>query len=645
MWCRYNSAVPDWSYHSLFKPLLFRLPARTAENVTLTAVATLAALPGGKKVLQFFGDMQPDVRVRVNQAFTSPVGLGAGFALTRVAAEGLCEFGFGFIEIGPITAQPVDGKVELVDEAITWQNLPINPGLDWYAQEFAGETLPLPLGLRIAHLPGTTCEEAKEQLQQIKEKLGHASSFACIDTRWAILNWNSQAIVEYLSNAKSLFERVLLLVQPDSSEKQTDTLIRAGTEADIAGFMVGGGTRDARGDLSFSALGTGTAAPLCKHLREAIPTAVIIAADAAGQPADALSLLAAGANFVSMYSGFVFAGPGLPKRINEALMAQKFHAALPRKPYAVSSIRHSAWIAFALVGLGLIVTATAAMTVGLTSVILPYDETFVRLQRQGFNQISPHLLHFMEHDRITYAGTAFATGILFFALSIFGIRAGKRWCYHAVRSSALFGFASFVLFIFFGYVDPLHAFVTVVLLPFFIWGLMVPPRTSPETSTNLYNDRAWRNGMLGQCLMVGVAVGLMLAGIAISKFGFTTVFVPEDLAFMHTTATAIVANHPHLLAAVGHDRAGFGCALITAGIAVLYTALHGFKQGQGWVWWSLLASGLVALISTLAVHCSIGYTNAFHLAPVYIGGLMFLLSLCFSYRFLCDPPDSAANTR
>jgi dihydroorotate dehydrogenase len=630
--------VPDWSYHALFKPLLFRLDARAAEKLTLNAVATLAGLPGGKHVLQFFGDMQPDTRVRVNKTFRTPVGLGAGFALTRGAAQAFCEFGFGFIEIGPITIKPVNGNTLLSDGAIIRQNLPINPGLDWFAEQFSGAPLTIPLGLRIAHLPGTTPDEAEAELEQIGQKLAAASSFVSIDTRWAILNWNPEAIGHYLAAATSRFERVLVLIEPTSGKRHIQDLIRVGTQAGVAGFMIGGGTKDARGDLVFGSTDTGAAVALVKELREWAPGAVIIVADAVEQPADAIAIMDSGANFVTVYSGLVFAGPGLPKRINEALVARKFRPLPERKPYALKTLLHSAWIAMAIIGFGLLMTSTATMTVGLTSVILPYDETFVRLQREGFNQISPHLLHFMEHDRVTYAGTAMATGILFLALSIFGIRTGKRWCYSAVRSSAFFGFASFLLFLFFGYQDPLHAFVTLALLPFYIWGLVARPSFVPETSTNLYNDKSWMDGLYGQFLFVCVAAGLMLAGVAIGTVGFSTVFVPDDLTFMHTTATAITADHPNLLPAIGHDRAGFGCALITIGIAVLYMALHGFRQGQGWVWWSLLISGSVALLSTLGIHGFIGYTSSFHLTPVYIGAALWVSGLWFSYRFLCDRP-------
>ena len=56
-------------------------------------------------------------------------------------------------------------------------------------------------------------------------------------------------------------------------------------------------------------------------LRESLgERSAIVAAGGVHQPEDALALLAAGANSVMLHSGLVYAGPGLPKRINEAIL-------------------------------------------------------------------------------------------------------------------------------------------------------------------------------------------------------------------------------------------------------------------------------------------------------------------------------------
>ena len=73
--------MPDWSYRTVGRPLLFRLPPRLARGLCLGVVGTLARLPFGGQVIDLLGHMRPDPRLRrdlLGITFPSPVGLGAG---------------------------------------------------------------------------------------------------------------------------------------------------------------------------------------------------------------------------------------------------------------------------------------------------------------------------------------------------------------------------------------------------------------------------------------------------------------------------------------------------------------------------------------------------------------------------------------
>ena len=103
----------------------------------------------------------------------------------------------------------------------------------------------------------------------------------------------------------------------------------------------------------------------------------------------------------------------------------------------------------------------------------------------------------------------------------------------------------------------------------------------------------------------------------------TSVFVPEDLEFMNTSAAELLGAHPQLVPLVAHDRATFGGMLISCGMATLLPALWGFRRGQRWLWWSLMLSGTVAYVSTMLIHWEVGYHSLKHLLPAY-GGLLWL---------------------
>jgi len=123
--------------------------------------------------------------------------------------------------------------------------------------------------------------------------------------------------------------------------------------------------------------------------------------------------------------------------------------------------------------------------------------------------------------------------------------------------------------------------------------------------------------------MVLHGAAILIAGVVISSFGVTTVFVPEDLEFMQTTREYLVDANPRLVPLVAHDRASFGGMLISTGIAVLLTALWGWQRGRRWLWYSLSGTGTVAYTTTIVIHWAVGYVNLKHLLPAY-GGLVVL---------------------
>jgi hypothetical protein len=191
----------------------------------------------------------------------------------------------------------------------------------------------------------------------------------------------------------------------------------------------------------------------------------------------------------------------------------------------------------------------------------------------------------------------------------------------------------------------LHALVTLALFPCFLLGLRHPPAgLGHQPPPNRHNDRRWWLGVWGQFLFVALGVGLTLAGISIAAVGVTSVFVPEDLAYLGTTPAALQAANPRLLPLIAHDRAGFGGALASNGLAVLLPALWGFRQGARWLWWTLAAAGTPGFAAALGVHLAVGYLDLWHLAPALVALALYLLGLILTYPYLCAPAPGAPPT-
>ncbi len=291
----------------------------------------------------------------------------------------------------------------------------------------------------------------------------------------------------------------------------------------------------------------------------------------------------------------------------------------------------TSWFWVFLLGISMFLGGLLALAIASTSVVLPYDETFSGLTRDQLAAINDRLLYFMAHDRVSLAGTMIAVGVLYVQLALFGIRRGRNWARVTVLVSAFAGFGSFFLFLGFGYFDPFHAFVTAILFPLLL--LALHGKLSPPAP--LLSPGPRKGGRWGQVLLVFQGGLLLTAGLVISSIGITSVFVPEDLEFMRTSAEALASASPRLLPLIAHDRASFGGMLVSVGLSVLLASLWGWREGSAWLWWTLLIAGTAGYVPAIVVHLVVGYTNHAHLTPAFGGYALLLVGLAVSYPYLC----------
>lgn len=331
-------------------------------------------------------------------------------------------------------------------------------------------------------------------------------------------------------------------------------------------------------------------------------------------------------------SVLIAAGPGWFNRVIEA--------AIPTSPpprwrdVPVRPWRWPAWVWGILVGLGMIVAGLGAAAIALGPVLLWYDRDYLGRSVAQLHHINEHLIGFLQHDRLTMAGNMIGIGVLYLGLSWGGIRQGHRWARNAFLVSGLITFLTFFYFLATGFIEPLHTLVVAALLPMFMGAVWRAPSGAHWPPIAEGHELQRRRALWGQLLMIGVGAGLAVAGIVISAVGLTTVFVPTDLEFLATSSAGLRSVDTHLLPFIAHDRAGFGGALIGAGLAVSLISLWGWRRGQRWVWWSLLIGCLFGTAPALAIHFAIGYTHFVHLLPVYVLVLVVSCALALSRPYL-----------
>ncbi|WP_248930410.1 hypothetical protein [Paenibacillus hamazuiensis] len=367
------------------------------------------------------------------------------------------------------------------------------------------------------------------------------------------------------------------------------------------------------------------------------PAPVIIMSAGIHEPQHALDALDAGADYVQLHSGLVYAGPGLPKRINEAVVYRKVRGtAAPEQPFW----RNWGWMC--LLGLGMIIGGALAWLIAATVVVLPYDVSFLGMTSQLLSRANARILPFMSHDRITLAGTMISIGVIYFMLARYGLRYGLHWCKTALMTSCAVGFSSFFLYLGYGYFDPLHALVAAILLPMFILSMRGHTDEPSRRPPNVHNDRDWRLAQWGQLMMVVVGFGLALGGAVISFIGITDVFVPTDLAFLCATPEMLKELNERIIPLIAHDRAGFGGALFSDAIAISAAALWGVQKGERWLWWMFLLGGLPGFFAGFSVHAIIGYTDFIHLLPAYFAFAVYVLGLVLLYPYMVRGKRAAA---
>jgi dihydroorotate dehydrogenase len=619
--------MPDWSYRTVLRPLLVRLPPAAARDLSLALMGTLGRSPFGPAVIDFMGHMRAPRGLRrqhLGLNFPTVVGLGCGLDPCGRAASAFARFGIGFIEIGPVTLAPISGarRIERSETraSIVSAVLPDNPGAEAIARALScRRSLGIPLIARLGVSESATTERAADDVRQIVVQLApHVAAFSVSTTPEQL-----RAVVQAAKAAHP--SRPVLVCVP-----------AAGGAADGAGadgFIVDGALRTADGRREIGRPARDLALETVSRLRrESPPSTLIIGSGGVHEPEDALRFLEAGADLVQVDSGLVFSGPGLPKRINEAVHYAA-HGAGREEEEGEPAER--SWFWSALMGAGMLVGSLMALLIASTRVVLPYDEQFAGLSRVQLHAINDRLLAFMAHDRVTLAGTMITIGLLYTSLSVFGIRRGMHWARVTVLFSAFLGFASFFLFLGFGYFDPFHAFVTAILFQFFLLGLhcrmgephaVVPP--------SLRDDWRWQLSQWGQLALISEAAGFIVAGLTVCVVGVTQVFVVEDLEFMQTTRQALVDAGSRVIPLVAHDRATFGGMLLVSGVTFLLTSLWGFRRGARWLWWTVFLAGLCGYGPALCIHYSVGYHSLWHLAPAWAGLGLFLTAMALSYPYL-----------
>jgi hypothetical protein len=288
-------------------------------------------------------------------------------------------------------------------------------------------------------------------------------------------------------------------------------------------------------------------------------------------------------------------------------------------------------------GLSLVLSGGFALFLSASKHFLPHDVQYLGMTAEqlcGVNNC--RVVYFMFHDRVAFGGALIAIGVLYMWLAEFPLRQRKAWAWWLFIVSGISGFGSFLAYLGYGYLDTWHGLGTLVLLPCFIIGLgrSRPLLERPRGIRSLFKPGVkvnWRSSFgVGRALLLATAAGMIVGGLTVMAFGMTRVFVPQDLTFMGLARTDLQTISTRLIPLIAHDRAGFGGAIGTAGITVLFCVWCGTPSKS--LWQILCLAGVVGFAAAIGVHPIVGYTDLFHLAPAIVGAIMFIIGLLLCWK-------------
>jgi len=281
-------------------------------------------------------------------------------------------------------------------------------------------------------------------------------------------------------------------------------------------------------------------------------------------------------------------------------------------------------VAVILVGAGLFAIAQAA-----TGHFLPHDVEYLGMTAKELCSLHGcRIVHFMIHDRISFGGVLVAIGVMYLWLIEFPLGRGEAWSWWALALSGTAGFLSFLTYLGYGYLDTWHSVATLALVPLFVFGLMRTRSLAPGSWRALLANGG-RFEPARVCLLLATA-GIVGGGLTIMTVGMTVVFVPQDLEFMIVSRDALLGISDRLVPLIAHDRAGFGGALVSCGVA-MFLAVWCAAPSRS-LWQALAIAGAFGFGTAIGVHPVIGYNSVMHLAPAVFGAVVFLAGLALQAR-------------
>lgn len=345
-------------YKRLVLPLLFRFDAEAVHHFATSALKLILSVPGMRGLARsLYTVNDPRLRRTVfGIDFPNPVGMAAGFDKNAELVPELNALGFGFIEIGTVTPRPQPGNPQprlfrlKADGGLINRMGFNNKGAGPAAGRLRNRPAGLIVGGNIGKNKDTPNENALDDyLISFRELFDVVDYFVVnvsspntpglrdlqerepLTRLLQALQGENQTIA---TRSRVSPKPILLKIAPDLTNSQLDDIIAIVVETRIAGVIATNTTISREGlhtpANTVAEMGAGgvsgrpvreRATEVIRYLHQQSGGAFpIIGVGGIFTAQDALEKLRAGASLVQVYTGFIYEGPGMAKRICEGLL-------------------------------------------------------------------------------------------------------------------------------------------------------------------------------------------------------------------------------------------------------------------------------------------------------------------------------------
>ncbi|MEC7784961.1 MAG: quinone-dependent dihydroorotate dehydrogenase [Bacteroidota bacterium] len=335
-------------YKSIIRPLLFNFDPEGVHHFSFKSIKLMKKLGLTRLVKPVFNIEHKALEREVfGLKFKNPVGLAAGFDKDAKLYQELSDFGFGFIEIGTLTPKPQSGNPKkrlfrLKEDKAIINRMGFNNGGVAAAVSRLKKNKNVLIGGNIGKNKVTPNEEAFNDYKICFEALYDYVDYFVVNvsspnTPNLRALQDKEPLTKLLAGLQELNSTrsqkpILLKIAPDLTDEQLNDIIEIVQDTKIAGVIATNTTisRDGLQSSNKEEIGGLSGSPLRDRSTEVIRflhqksqgAFPIIGVGGIHSPQDALEKLEAGASLIQLYTGFIYEGPLLIKRINEEIIKQ-----------------------------------------------------------------------------------------------------------------------------------------------------------------------------------------------------------------------------------------------------------------------------------------------------------------------------------